>query len=226
MGIGEGGNLVIFDLNGVLVDSEQIVSAIMAEALRSIGIPVTEQEALQHFPGRRPTDIFAQIEAVTDRPLPSNFAANVAYTIMTRLRMELRATAHVAHALSWLRRPKCVVSVSSPERIRLSLDVTDLRRHFEHKLFSMQDLALGASKLDLLLHAAKRMNADAAGCVVVEDCADGIAAARKAGMMAIGYAGGSHAMPDLEFKLSQAGAHVVIHDMRGLKSALIDLRGY
>lgn len=218
--------MIIFDCNGVLVDSEPIATTVLAQELRRVGIEVTAQLIARYFTGRRPTDVFAEVEAATGVALPPNFASNVAYSTMSRLRAELRVTPHVGYALSWLRGPKCVASSSPLERIKLSLDVTDLRRYFGANLFSASDMAAGKPKPDLFLHAAAQVGIDPKDCIVVEDSPAGVSAAVAAGMAAIGYVGGSHAPANLCSELSKAGASAVIHDMRALKGTVVALRGY
>lgn len=218
--------VIIFDCNGVLVDSEPVATAVLARELQRVGIHVTPQVIARYFTGRRPADVLAEIEAATGRDLPLNFASNVAYATMSRLRAELRATPHVAYALSWLRGPKCVASSSPLERIKLSLDVTDLRRYFGPNIFSASGVAAGKPAPDLFLHAAASVGIAAQDCLVVEDSPAGVAAAAAAGMTAIGYVGGTHAAPGLGASLAQAGAGAVIHDMRALKGTVVALRGY
>lgn len=218
--------MIIFDCNGVLVDSEPIATAVAAQELRRVGIQVTPELIARYFTGRRPADMFAEIEAATGQRLPWNFATNVGYATMRRLRAELRATPHIVHALSWLRGPKCVASSSPPERIRLSLDVTDLRRYFGNNVYSASDVNAGKPAPDLFLHVAASVGIAAADCIVVEDSAAGVAAAVAAGMTAIGYVGGRHAELNLGSQLSHAGARAVIHDMRALKGVVVALRGY
>jgi HAD superfamily hydrolase (TIGR01509 family) len=218
--------VIIFDCNGVLVDSEPIATAVLAQELHRAGIQVTPQIIARYFTGRRPADVLAEVEAATGVALPANFASNFAYATMSRLRAELRATPHVAYALSWLRGPKCVASPSPIERIKLSLDVTDLRRHFGSHLFSASEVKAGKPKPDLFLHAAAQAGVNPTDCIVVEDSPAGVSAAAAAGMAAIGYVGGTHAAPNLGAELSKAGARAVIHDMRALKGAVVELRGY
>ena len=160
------------------------------------------------------------------RKLPENFAATVAAAILRRFRAELRATNHITYALSWLRGPKCVASSSSLDRIRVSLETTDLIRFFEPYLFSGNDVRNGKPAPDLFLHAAAKMHVPPADCIVVEDSPVGVAAGVAAGMTVIGFVGGSHAGPQLGHHLSAAGARAVITDMRALKSTIIDLRGW
>lgn len=218
--------MVIFDCNGVLVDSEPIANAVLADALRRVGVPVTADTVARQFHGRRAADIFAAVEKATRRKLPPGFAAKVTEETLRRFRVELRAVPHAAHALSWLRGPKAVASSSAIERIRASLDVTNLLRFFESRLFSASDVPAGKPAPDLFLLAADRMGVDPAECIVVEDSAAGVAAAAAAGMAPIGFIGGSHARGEFARDLLAAGARTLIADMRALKGAVIDLRGW
>ena len=222
----EGFPVIIFDCNGVLVDSEPIATVVVAQELQRVGIQVTPQVIARYFTGRRPADVFVEIEAATGHSLPVNFATTVALATLRRLRAELRATPHIAYALSWLRGPKCVASSSPLDRVKLSLDVTGLARYFERNVFSASDVAAGKPEPDLFLHAAASVGAAPADCIVVEDSPAGVSAAVAAGMTAVGYVGGSHAALNLSSELSRAGAREVIADMRALKGTVTALRGY
>jgi len=221
-----GDLVVIFDCNGVLVDGELLASAVVAQELTRAGFPLTAETVSRYFTGRRPADMFAEVELVTRRRLPDNFAATLTAAILRRFRAELRATRHVTHALTWLRGPKCVASSSGLDRIRASLETTDLIRFFEPNLFSASDVRNGKPAPDLFLLAAGRMGVPARDCIVVEDSPVGVTAAAAAGMTVIGFVGGSHAGPRLGEQLRAAGARAVIADMRALKGAIIDLRGW
>ena len=218
--------MVIFDCNGVLVDGELLASAVVAQELTRAGFPLTAETVSRYFTGRRPADMLAEVELVTRRRLPDNFAATLTAAILRRFRAELRATRHVTHALTWLRGPKCVASSSGLDRIRASLETTDLIRFFEPNLFSASDVRNGKPAPDLFLLAAGRMGVPAGDCIVVEDSPVGVTAAAAAGMKVIGFVGGSHAGPRLGEQLRAAGARAVIADMRALKGAIIDLRGW
>jgi HAD superfamily hydrolase (TIGR01509 family) len=217
--------MVIFDCNGVLVDSEPIAASVIAEEFNRAGFPVTPETAVRYFPGRRPADVFAAVEAAFHRKLPSNFGRTVATATLQRFRAELRILPHVAYALTWLRGPKCVASSSTPDRVRVSLESTGLIRFFEH-LFSASQVPHGKPAPDLFLYAARRVGVPASECIVVEDSPTGVAAATAAGMTPIGYVGGSHANADLAAQLRAAGARTIITDMRALKSAVVDIRGW
>jgi HAD superfamily hydrolase (TIGR01509 family) len=218
--------MIIFDCNGVLVDSEPIATAVASEAFRKIGIDIAPETVARYFAGRRPADMFADIESASGVRLPAKFPLLVSGAILQRLQEELRPMPHVVHALTWLRGPKCVASSSSPERVRLSLEVTELDRYFGKNIFSADEIKEGKPAPDLFLHVCQRMGIAAKDCYVVEDSPAGVTAAVAAGMTAIGFVGGSHAEPDLSAKLAAAGAAAIVADMRALKSAVVDLRGY
>ena len=218
--------MVIFDCNGVLVDSEPLATAIVSQEFVRAGFPLTPDVIARYFIGRRPADMFADVEFATGRKLPAGFAASVAESILCRFRSELCPTHHAAYALSWLRGPKCVASSSSIERIRVSLESTGLIRFFESNLFSANDVRNGKPAPDLLLHAAGKMDVEPAACIVVEDSPVGVTAGVAAGMTVIGFAGASHAGSDTADQLRAAGACDVITDLRALKRAIIDLRGW
>ena len=218
--------MVIFDCNGVLVDSEPLAAAIVSREFMRAGFGLAPDVVARYFTGRRPADMFAEVELAAGRKLPPGFAATVASAILRRFRAELRPTAHAAHALTWLRGKKCVASSSSLDRIRVSLDSTDLLRFFEPNLFSASEVCNGKPAPDVFLHAAAKMHVDPGECVVVEDSVVGVGAAVAAGMKAVGFAGGSHAGAGLGKHLRAAGAHAVITDMRALHGTVIDLRGW
>ncbi len=218
--------MVIFDCNGVLVDSEPLASQVVSQEFIRAGFQLTPEVVARYFSGRRPSDMFNEVEAAAGRELPSGFAAAVSGAILRRFRAELQPTKHAAHALNWLRGPKCVASSSSYDRIRLSLECTGLIRFFEPNLFSASEVKYGKPAPDLFLHAAAKMGVRPADCIVVEDSAVGIAAGVAAGMTVVGFAAGSHAHARLSDHLRAAGARIVISDMRVLKSTIADLRGW
>jgi beta-phosphoglucomutase-like phosphatase (HAD superfamily) len=218
--------MVIFDCNGVLVDSEPLASAIVSQEFMRAGFALTPDVIARYFTGRRPADMFRDVETAAGRKLPADFAAKVMAVTLIRFRAELRATQYMSHALSWLRGPKCVASSSTLERMRVSLESTDLIRFFEPNLFSAGDVTNGKPAPDLFLHVSAKTGVKPADCIVVEDSAVGVAAGVAAGMKVIGFIGGSHAGVRLADQLRTAGARTVISDMRALKGTIIDLRGW
>jgi HAD superfamily hydrolase (TIGR01509 family) len=218
--------VIIFDCNGVLVDSEPIAMSVAAEELQRVGLRVTPEIVARYFTGRRPSDMFTEVEAATGIKLPHGFAAFVAAKTLKRLRDEVRTMPHVVHALTWVRGPKAVASSSPLDRVRASLECTDLLRFFEPNIYSASHVAAGKPAPDLFLHVAGCTGRNPADCIVVEDSPAGVAAAVAAGMTAIGFVGGGHAALNLGSHLTAAGAKMVIADMRGLKSAVVALRGH
>jgi HAD superfamily hydrolase (TIGR01509 family) len=217
--------MVIFDCNGVLVDSEKLATAVVSQEFIKAGFQLPPEVVARFFTGRRAADMFAEVEVAAGRRLPPNFAQTVTSATLERFRRELRATPYVAQALSWIRGPKCVASSSGKDRIRLSLQTTDLIRFFDPFLFSASEVSNGKPSPDLFLLAAGKMQAPRE-CIVVEDSPVGVAAAVAAGMTAVGFVGGSHAADDLAPQLRAAGAKIIINDMRALNSAVIELRGW
>jgi HAD superfamily hydrolase (TIGR01509 family) len=218
--------MVIFDCNGVLVDSEPIASAVLADAFTRAGFPVSADLVARRYHGRRPADVFASIEAAMGKKLPPNFAASVTLETLRRFRANLRALPHVVHALTWVRGPKAVASSSPLDRIRAGLEVAGLLRFFEARVFSASDVPNGKPAPDLFRFAAARMQVDPASCIVIEDSVPGVAAAVAAGMTAIGFVGGNQMPGRLAGELIGAGARTVIADMRALKSTIADIRGW
>ncbi|MGA7486447.1 MAG: HAD family phosphatase [Xanthobacteraceae bacterium] len=217
--------VLIFDCNGVLVDSEPIAAAVAAEEFARAGIPLTAELVARYFSGRRPADMFAIVEAKTGCKLPANFGAHVAATTLKRLQTELRAMPHASRALTWLRGPKCVASSSPCNRVRTSLEITGLARFFDF-IFSAADVPHGKPAPDLFRHAASRMGVQASDCIVIEDSPAGVTAAAAAGMTSVGFVGGSHANAQLGELLMRAGAQTIVADLRHLKSAVVAIRGW
>ena len=184
--------MVIFDCNGVLVDSEQLATAIVSQEFMRAGFPLTPDIVAHYFTGRRPPTCSPRWKSPPAQA-PANFAATVAATILRRFRAELRATKHVTYALSWLRGPKCVASSSSLDRIRVSLESTDLIRFFEPIRFSGNDVATASRRPICSCTRPPRCASQPRDCIVVEDSPVGVAAGVAAGMTVIGFVGGSHA---------------------------------
>lgn len=218
--------VIIFDCNGVLVDSEPLAAVVAAEEFHKVGFTVSAEVIGRYFVGRRTSDMLAAIEAATGARLPSHFPTTLTTAIVRRFRQELRATPHVEYALSWLRGPKCVASSSTLERVHAGLEATGLDRFFGSNLFSAADVARGKPAPDLYLHVARRMRVAPQDCIVVEDSPVGVEAATAAGMTSVGFIGGSHVAPGLEEQLRAAGARAVIVDMRALKGVVCELRGW
>ncbi len=216
--------LLIFDCDGVLVDSEMIAHAAMAELMSALSRPMTTQEALGIFAGRRLRDALAAAEALLSAPIPHDVGVAAGQRLLERFRRELKPVEGVRQAIEALPYARCVASSSTPERLRVSLDVTGLAPLFGDNVFSADQVANGKPAADLFLFAARSLDAPPADCIVIEDSALGITAARAAGMGAIGFAGASHADAQLAAQLAAAGADTVVRAMADLPAAVERLR--
>ena len=182
--------LVIFDCDGVLVDSERIAIRIDAVVLADLGWPLSEAETIERFVGRSEEHMLREIEAQLGRRLPANWDAAYQDLYLTAFERELRAVEGVVDALDRITSPTCVASSGSHAKIERSLRRTDLYGRFEGRIFSASEVSNGKPAPDLFLHAAARLGVPPARCAVVEDSRYGVEAARAAGMAAFGYAGG------------------------------------
>ncbi len=221
--------LVIFDCDGVLVDSEMIASRVLAEMLTEVGYAVTPQDCRERFTGISFPAVVALVEADWGRALPPDFERRVRARDADAFAAKLKPVAGVAETLPRIAMPKCVASSGSPEKIRHSLTVTGLIDHFGKDLFSARSVARGKPAPDLFLYAARQMGADPHHCVVVEDAESGVRAGLAAGMTVLGFAGASHAGDEYAAGLAAAGAHVVFADMTqlpGLLAGQASSRGY
>ena len=181
--------LVIFDCDGVLVDSERLAVRVEAQLLATLGWPLGEDEILERFVGRSDAHMLAGIERALGREVPE-WPSLYRAALTDAFRAELVPVDGVADALDALTLPTCVASSGTIDKVRLTLGLTGLLDRFDGRIFSATEVAAGKPAPDLFLHAAARLGVPPAACVVVEDSVAGVEAARRAGMRCLGYAGG------------------------------------
>ena len=211
--------LVIFDCDGVLVDSEIIVNRVFAETLTEAGFAITYEEVSQKFVGLSFASCLEMIELIFDRPVPTEWLALSKEREIAALKQELQATAGIADVLKELTLPKCVASNSSPRHIDLVLGLTGLLDHFNGKLYSCHHVDRPKPFPDVYLHAASQMGYAPESCVVIEDSVAGVKAGYAAGMRVLGYAPSDRHSSHHE-ALIAAGAKLVFDDMRQLLDLL------
>jgi HAD superfamily hydrolase (TIGR01509 family) len=183
-----GYDLVIFDCDGVLVDSERLAIRIEAAILTGLGWPMTQDEVVQRFVGRSAEYMQSEIERTIGRPIDWDTEFESRYReVFSR---ELLAVDGVEAALSQITAPVCVASSGTHEKIRFSLGLTGLLDRFEGHIFSVEDVAHGKPAPDLFLYAADHMGHAPVRCAVIEDSASGVAAGLAAGMTVFAFAGG------------------------------------
>ncbi|MFF2324667.1 MULTISPECIES: HAD family hydrolase [unclassified Streptomyces] len=207
--------LVIFDCDGVLVDSERICTKVDAVVMADLGCSFTEAEIVERFVGSSTEVYTAAVEERLGRRLEKNWQQRYNHLYEAALEAELTAVDGIAEALNSLTVPVCVASNGSHHGIRRNLEITALSNHFAERIFSARDVPRGKPAPDLFLHAARSMGVDPGRCAVVEDSAYGVQAARAAGMRAFGYCGGLTPASRLE-----GPGTVVFDDMRGLPELL------
>ena len=207
--------LVIFDCDGVLVDSEPIVNRIFVEMLTEIGLVMTYEQAVQTFVGKSSATCIEIVERSLGKPVPSGFLDRCRERETDALTRELQSVPGIELVLENLTILKCVASNSSLRHVNLVLQLTGLIHHFNGKLFSANQVARPKPFPDVYLHAAHQMGVSPADCVVVEDSVTGVQAAYAAGMKVFGYVQRS----DRE-ALVAAGAHLVFDQMSQLLELL------
>lgn len=208
--------LVIFDCDGVLVDSEPISNGVLSNMLTEIDLPMSPQESIQLFQGRSMASVFEMIESRFGKPVPDGFLEEYYLRMDAEFRESLNPTPGIFEALDGISIPTCVASSGPHRKMRTTLGVTGLFSRFEGRIFSATEVARGKPHPDLFLHAAKSMGASPKWCVVVEDAVPGVMAAIAAGMAVFGYARTSPSGP-----LAEAGAQVFdnMADLPGLIDA-------
>ncbi len=183
--------LVVFDCDGVLVDSEPIANRIMAEAITALGWPLTAEDCIARFKGHHFDTIIAVIEDRLGRPVPADWLPNMRAATDAAFERELKPVPGVVAALDALAESglaTCVASQGPPEKLAVSLGVTGLRARFEGRIFSAYQVERGKPHPDLFLFAAATMGVAPRACVVIEDSPLGVTAARAAGMAVLGFA--------------------------------------
>ena len=213
--------LVIFDCDGVLVDSERLSIRVDMVYLERLGWPMTEAEIVERFVGRSDADMRATIEAQLGGPIPADIDEEFETLYRETLERELEPVEGVAAVLETLERegvPVCVASSGTHAKIGRSLARTGLARFFDDRIFSATDVTHGKPAPDLFLHAAATMGVKPSRCAVIEDSAYGVQAALAAGMRAYGYAGG--VTPGE--RLRTAGGEVTLFDAMSELVALLE----
>jgi HAD superfamily hydrolase (TIGR01509 family) len=208
--------LVIFDCDGVLVDSDRISLRIQAERISALGLETSYEDCIRDFLGLGMPATLRILAERLGRPVPEEWEAELDAAVRDGFQRELTPVPGIVEALDRIELPACVASSGSHEKMRLTLGLTGLRDRFAGRIFSADEVKRGKPAPDLFLHAASRMSIPPERCIVVEDSPFGIAAAKAAGMLALGFAAATSTV-DLE------GADAVftaMEDLPGLISGV------
>jgi HAD superfamily hydrolase (TIGR01509 family) len=208
-------DLVIFDCDGVLVDSERLQNEVFVAMLREIGLEITLEEMFEQFVGHSMAHCMALVERMLGRAPPADFLPRLQQRTFEAFRDGLRPVDGIVEALDRIALPTCVASGGDHDKIRFTLVKTGLWPRFEGRIFSVVDVPRAKPHPDVYLHAAATLGAAPVRCAVVEDTPVGVSAAVAAGMTVFGY---SRLTPAA--RLAAAGAHQLFTDMRGLPALL------
>jgi HAD superfamily hydrolase (TIGR01509 family) len=216
-------DLVIFDCDGVLVDSEVLSCDVFSSMLTKHGFPMSAADVHRRFLGRSAKQARAEIEAEFGRALTDAYDSEIKAE-MTRVFTErLQPIPGVGDVLAQLPQRICVASSGTPDRIRSSLGLTGLRAFFDPHIFSAWQVEHGKPAPDLFLFAAAQMGVAPARCLVIEDSMAGVTGAAAAGMAVAGFSGGAHCSPQTAQELRRAGAGCVFDDMSQLPDIIAGL---
>ena len=207
--------LLIFDCDGVLVDSERLSHAVLQEMLAEHGVVLSLQATLDHFMGSSTEGMLATLASLINAPPPADFLAHFRGRSFESFKTSLAPVPGIAELMLTLNRPFCVASNGPHEKMRMTLGHTGLLPYFEGRLFSAEDVRRPKPAPDLFLHAARALDAAPRDCLVIEDSPTGVAAAKAAGMKVAGYAAMGQGR-----KLSEAGADILFENMASLPQLL------
>jgi HAD superfamily hydrolase (TIGR01509 family) len=215
-------NLVIFDCDGVLVDSEIIAARVEADLLTDVGFEITAEELAETYAGLTFKDVLMRVEEISNIPFQISLLDRAEELVDRRLRAEVRAIEGVHEAVAAVPVPFCICSNSRTERIEFMLEKVRLLPLFSGRIFSALETPTGKPKPspDVFLHAAKSLGAEPSRCFVIEDSVHGVTGATAAGMRVIGFTGASHSYPGHADALTEAGAETVIRRWPELKSVI------
>lgn len=210
-------DLVIFDLDGVLVDSEVLSCSSLAAMLARYGMAIGVDEVMRRFLGRSFQAVGDYFEGQTGGPLPERFAAELHAALMERFRASLRAMPHAGDVLARIGVRYCLASSSDRPRIAQSLEIAGLSAFFGERIYSSAMVARGKPAPDLFQLAASQMGARPERTLVIEDSESGVLAGKAAGMTVWGFVGGSHYIGrDACSMLLGAGADRIIASLTDL----------
>jgi HAD superfamily hydrolase (TIGR01509 family) len=212
--------LVIFDCDGVLVDSEPISVRLDVAMLAELGLSMSREEVIERFVGRSPEVIVQTVERELGHPPPPDWFKRGEERLRRAFAAELRPVRGIVEALAQITEPVCVASSSGPENLRYKLELTGLYDRFAGHVFSASEVTNGKPAPDLFLYAAARMRTEPETCVVVEDSQYGVQAARAAGMHVLAYVGG-----DLTPAHVLEGPGTVVFDDMGTLPELLRCQG-
>ncbi len=220
--------LIIFDCDGVLVDSEIIASEVNLEIVKDLGMDLTLDELSQRYSGLTADNIFAQVAEELNKPLPQDIAERSDKMLDEALRQSLQAVEGVHEMLDVMEDALCICSNSTTPRLEQNLKLTNLLDRFQPHIFSAVEVRQNLPKPspDVFLHAAETLGATPAQSIVIEDSSHGVEGAVAAGMRVIGFVGASHSYVGHSEKLMDAGAETTVSKLSDVPATVEALKSW
>lgn len=214
--------LIMFDCDGVLVDSEIIAAQVDSEDLAEIGFEISPDEIVRRFAGLTSADIVEVVEAEIGRRIEPEFLEKQKKRLSERLAKEVEAVPGIIELLDQLDGPRCVCSNSSSERLKIMMERTGIWDRFESYIWSSVEVGSKQPKPDpnVYNYALEQFRSNPRDAIVVEDSVFGVTAGHAAGARVVGFTGGSHAWPGLADLLTSAGAETVINKLSDLPKVI------
>jgi HAD superfamily hydrolase (TIGR01509 family) len=213
--------LIIFDCDGVLIDSEILGCKVVSEVLSTIGCNIPIEEVVRRFTGISFAEMSRILSADYAVSTPPQLEFTIKKEVEAAFHTELKVIRGAADFVSKLNIPFCVASSSAPPKLRLGLEITGLLEKFEPNIFSASSVPRGKPAPDIFLYAAEKMGVQPSAAIVVEDSVAGVKAGVSAGMRVIGFVGGSHCGPDHREMLMNAGAEFIVSDLAEISSLIV-----
>lgn len=208
--------LIIFDCDGVLIDSEILAARLEAEAITGLGLPMSAETICARFAGTTTKEVWQTLERELGRPLPPGFFESHLAHVREVFARDLQPIVGARAAVSSLKLPFCVASSTRLPALIDNLATCGLVDLFDGRIHSASQVKRAKPAPDVFMFAASQMGADPADCLVIEDSVAGVTAARRAGMRVVGFVGGSHVTPGHAERLTAAGAAETFAHMRDL----------
>jgi HAD superfamily hydrolase (TIGR01509 family) len=217
-----GFDLIIFDCDGVLVDSEIIAAQVESKLLTEAGYPIEAADLAERFSGMSWKDILLTVEKEANIPIQANLLDTTEKLLDEKLARNVKGIPGVGLAVARIDLPRCICSNSSSKRLKAMLTRAGTYELFAPHIFSARDVGEKRTKPapDIFLHAAETLNADAANTIVIEDSVHGVEGAIAAGMRVVGFTGASHSFPSHADRLTEVGAETVISRLSDLPAVV------
>lgn len=216
---------LIFDCDGVLVDSEILAQQVLLEYIRPLGFTGDQRELRRRFTGKIEADIIAELSTESNMQIPDNFHLNMMDTLHKKIQQELQPVAGMRDLVRSLKTPKSVASNSKQKQVRESLAITQMDDFFDQRYYTRDMVVMPKPAPDVYLFAVEEIGIHPDDVWVIEDSLTGVRSAKAAGLKVIGFAGASHNDVDHIDDLKKVGADLTALDAAELEKIIREL-GY